>query len=97
MKLRIQPLALLLAALLFAFHPLLLSSLRGDDASDASEKRLKASVTYLASDELEGRGVGTAGIDKAADFLATEFNKLGLKTDLFDGTPFQKFKITTGA
>jgi len=97
MKLRIQPLALLLAALLFAFHPLLLSSLRGDDASDASEKRLKASVTYLASDELEGRGVGTAGIDKAADFLAAEFNKLGLKTDLFDGTPFQKFKITTGA
>ncbi len=97
MKLRTQPLSLVLAALLLVLQPLLLLSLHGDEATDSSDKRLKASVTYLASDELEGRGVGTQGIDKAADFLAAEFNKLGLKTDLFDGTPFQKFKVTTGA
>ena len=82
------------AALLLALQPPLL---RGDEAADASDKRLKDAVTYLSSDELEGRGLGTKGLDKAADFLAAEFARLGLKTDLFDGTPFQKFKVTTGA
>ncbi|MFN0020377.1 MAG: M28 family peptidase [Pirellulaceae bacterium] len=84
-------------AVLFSFQSLQLSAVRGDEATDASEKRLKETVTHLASDDLEGRGVGTRGIDKAADFLAAEFAKLGLKTDSFDGSPFQKFKITTGA
>ena len=97
MNLRIKRLFLAFAALLLALQPLLVSSLRGEEAAEASDKRLKESVTYLASDELEGRGVGTQGLDKAADFLAAEFAKLGLKTDSFDGTPFQKFKVTTGA
>lgn len=59
-----------------------------------SQSRLKESINYLASDELEGRGVGTEGLNKAADYLAGEFKKLGLKTELYDGTPFQKFEIT---
>ena len=59
-----------------------------------SQSRIKESVGYLASDELEGRGVGTEGLNKAADYLAGEFKKLGLKTELFDGTPFQKFEVT---
>ena len=63
------------------------------ETAAVSEERLRAIVTYLASDELEGRGVGTAGLNKAADYLAGEFAKLGLKTDLFDGTPFQKFEV----
>ena len=66
-------------------------------AAAASESRLRDTVTYLASDELEGRGVGTAGLDKAAEHLAEEFAKLGLKTDLFDGTPFQKFTLNLAA
>ena len=59
-----------------------------------SQARIKSSVTYLASDELEGRGVGTDGLNKAADYLASEFKKLGLKTELFEGSPFQKFEVT---
>jgi len=59
-----------------------------------SQNRLKETVGYLSSDELEGRGVGTEGLNKAADYLAGEFKKLGLKTELFDGTPFQKFEVT---
>lgn len=65
----------------------------GDLAGDPVE-RLKADLKYLASDELEGRGIGSAGLDKAADFIAGEFKKMGLKTDWFDGSPFQKFEIT---
>src|SRR5688500_9005559 len=62
-----------------------------------SESRLRESVTYLASDALEGRGVGTEGLDKAAEFIARRFSELGLRTDLYDGTPFQTFEATIGA
>ena len=66
-----------------------------DDATAAAVKRISNSVQYLSSDELEGRGIGTAGLDKAANFIADEFTKYGLKTDLFDGSPFQKFQLAT--
>ena len=42
-------------------------------------QRLMAHVRYLASDELEGRGVGTAGLDKAGDYIAKEFKEAGLE------------------
>jgi Peptidase family M28 len=35
--------------------------------------------SFLASDELKGRKTGTVEIDKAADFIADEFKKAGLK------------------
>lgn len=59
-----------------------------------SEKWLRENVKKLASDEWEGRGLGTRGIDQAADFIAAEFKQLGYNTELFDGTPFQKFNVT---
>ena len=95
MKLRFRRAYLLLApfslalALLLQFAPA-----QAENATEA-EARLLKTVDYLASDELEGRGVGTKGLDKAAEYLAAEFANLGLKTDLFDGTPFQKFEVTT--
>ena len=72
-------------------------SVRAAENAAESEARLRDNVTYLASDALEGRGVGTEGLNKAADFLARKFAELGLKTDLFDGTPFQNFEIVVSA
>ncbi len=69
---------------------------RAEDASTV-ESRLADTAKFLASDELEGRGIGTKGLDVAADYIAKEFAAIGLKTDLFDGGPFQKFKMTTGS
>jgi len=46
---------------------------------------LKADVSYLASDELEGRATPSPGLDKAADFLAQRHEALGLKP-LFKGS-----------
>src|SRR5207244_9688490 len=40
----------------------------------------KSTLTYLASDELEGRGVGTHGLDLAADYVAAQFTAPGLRT-----------------
>ena len=56
-----------------------------------SATRLRSSVGYLASDELEGRGIGTNGIDLAANYIAARFAEIGLRTDLCDGTAFQHF------
>src|SRR5437867_1736741 len=43
----------------------------------AAEARLSATVQHLASDELEGRGVGTKGIDLAADYIAEQYRAIG--------------------
>jgi aminopeptidase YwaD len=48
-------------------------------ANAPSVDRLRQMVSYLASDPLEGRRTGTAGATEAANFIAGEFKKLGLK------------------
>jgi hypothetical protein len=53
-------------------------------------------LTFLASEECEGRGALTQGIHKAADFIAGRFKELGLKPGGTDGTYFQKFQFRTG-
>src|SRR3974390_3046018 len=58
-----------------------------------SEARLRRDVTVLASDAFEGRGGTTEGIRKAADYIASEFKKAGLKPAGTDGTYFQPFTI----
>lgn len=85
-------LALLLASML-ASRP----ALAAEESAAAIEKRIADAATYLASDELEGRGVDTAGINKAAEYIADQFRQLGLKTDLYNGQPFQRFTITTSS
>jgi Zn-dependent M28 family amino/carboxypeptidase len=50
-------------------------------------------VKFLASDELQGRGTPSAGLDKAADYIATQFEKAGLlalnKDGYFQETEFE--------
>jgi hypothetical protein len=57
------------------------------------ERRLGDAVRYLASDQLEGRGVGTKGLDLAAEFIARQFAEAGLKTRWSEGGPFQEFTL----
>src|SRR5207248_8682979 len=61
--------------------------------NEESEARMRRDITFLASDECEGRGPGTKGIDKAADFIAAEFGKSGLKGAGAEGSYFQPFSI----
>ena len=58
-------------------------------------ERATETVRLLASDEFGGRGVGTEGIDRAADYIAEQFSSMGLKTDVMAGGPFQPFTITS--
>jgi hypothetical protein len=63
-------------------------------ADKTSEARMKRDITFLASDECEGRGPGTKGIDKAADYIAAEFKDAGLQPGGPQGSYFQPFTIS---
>src|SRR5262245_36562209 len=55
--------------------------------------RMTADLTFLASDACEGRGPGTAGIDKAADHIAAAFKAAGLQPAMADGSYSQPFTL----
>jgi len=53
-------------------------------------------VQRLASPSWEGRGIGTAGIDSAADWIAQRMKQAGLEPAGDSGGWFQSFEVTTG-
>jgi hypothetical protein len=71
---------------------LILPTVLGQDANPAVA-RLKKDIFYLASDECEGRGPGTKGIELAADYIAKNFADAGLNPGGVKGTYFQPFDI----
>ena len=70
----------------------LFSPLHAADA-DLALERITADVQFLSSDHLEGRGVGTAGLQKAAEYIRDEFRQLGLQGGAEDGSYFQTFSM----
>ena len=64
-----------------------------EKAPAISADRIKADVTYLASDRLEGRGPGTRGEELTTEYLAAEFKKAGLKPLGERGTYFQRVPL----
>src|SRR5260370_41736753 len=46
---------------------------------NAEGNRWWSYIEYLASDALQGRGLGTEGFAKASDYVAEQFRKAGLK------------------
>src|SRR6516225_847936 len=65
--------------------------------NDAIEARMRKDITFLASDQCEGRGPGTKGIDLAAEHIAAAFAKAGLKPGGKDGSYYQPFTVSGGA
>jgi hypothetical protein len=61
-----------------------------------TQKRLEHDVKLLADDKMEGRGVGTDGLNKAADFVRQSFKDAGLDVTSVKGDAFQKFTMVTG-
>jgi aminopeptidase N len=56
-----------------------------------SRKDLMAHVEWLSAPEREGRGIGTKGLDAAADYVAAQFKAIGLAPGGEAGTYFQPF------
>ncbi len=64
----------------------------------AIQSQLRADIQFLSSEELRGRGVDDAeSIGKAANYVADRMKSIGIRTDLYDGTPFQKVSLTLDA
>ncbi len=57
-----------------------------------SALQMKKDLFFLASDECEGRGPGTKGIDLAAEYIAKQFTDAGLKPGGVNGF-YQPFTI----
>src|SRR5438128_11366490 len=47
-----------------------------------SAERLRANIEYLASDKLEGRRTGSSGANLAAEYIAHEFSRYGLRRSI---------------
>ena len=58
-----------------------------------SAERWLGHVRTLSSDELGGRGNGTAGLRQAASYIASEFKKAGLKAGGDRGSYLQQFDV----
>jgi Zn-dependent M28 family amino/carboxypeptidase len=58
--------------------------------TDISGERMRAHVKFLASDLLEGRGVGTRGGELATEYIAAQFALVGAKPAGENGTYFQR-------
>jgi Zn-dependent M28 family amino/carboxypeptidase len=58
-----------------------------------SGDKIREHVKYLASDELEGRGVGTHGEKLATEYLASQLRAEGLKPGGDNGTYFQRVPL----
>ena len=56
---------------------------------------LKAGLFFLASDDLAGRSMSSIGDRVAADYIAAEFMRLGLKPVGDNGTYFQSMDVNT--
>ena len=62
-------------------------------STDIAGERLRAHVKFLASDLLEGRGVGVRGGDLATEYIASQFALVGAKPAGDAGTYFQNLTL----
>ncbi len=84
-----NPLVLLLALSLL-FPPLLAQK---PQRGTVQTEDLKTWLTYLASDELEGRATYSEGLGLAAAYLAQQLRALGVKPGGDNGSYFQRVKV----
>jgi hypothetical protein len=54
-----------------------------------SKERMNETISYLTSAGLGGRGLGTEGLDRAAEYIAARFEKAGLMPAGDEGSYFQ--------
>lgn len=68
------------------------ASQRGVDAISATQ--LKDYLSFIASDEMEGRDTPSRGLDTAAKFLAMNLSRWGLRPAGDEGSYFQKIALS---
>jgi aminopeptidase YwaD len=66
---------------------LFISALAQQPTATPSVDRLQQVIGYLASDALDGRRTGTKGANDAANYIAGEFSRLGLRAAVLPARP----------
>lgn len=62
-----------------------------------SEERMRQDIAFLSGTQLKGRGFGTPELDRAAEYIAAEFRKAGLRPADDAGRSFlQQWENTNG-
>ncbi|MBN2092616.1 M20/M25/M40 family metallo-hydrolase [candidate division KSB1 bacterium] len=61
-----------------------------------SETALMRHIQYLASDERKGRGFGSPELDAAAEYIANQFQQIGLQPGMEKGSYFQTWEDVGG-
>jgi Zn-dependent M28 family amino/carboxypeptidase len=72
---------------------LMMAVLAMAQSTEISGERIRAHVKFLASDLLEGRGVGARGGDLATEYIAAQFALVGAKPAGDAGTYFQNLTL----
>ena len=70
---------------IFAAGLVACAALAQEPGLNISANALKADVSFLASDLLEGRGTPSRGLDLAGEFIASQFRRAGLEPAGNDG------------
>ena len=79
----------------FCIVTLVVASSLPAELAPAVRERMLEELKYLASDELEGRGVDTEGINLAAERIREEFRETGLDVS-WDDDGYQEFEMVVG-
>jgi aminopeptidase N len=61
-------------------------------AAQFSTARMQQDIALLADKAMAGRGLGTAGLDRAADYIAQQFQTAGLQPGGDDGSYYQAWR-----
>src|SRR5215207_8538289 len=85
----------LLCAALIITHPAKMLGQQSELSiqNSINSESVKLHIMELASDKYEGRGAGYSGDRKAAEYIAKEFKRIGLKPAGDKGRFFQEFKF----
>lgn len=74
----------------------LISLRAADNYRAAALERIQGDIEFFAADEQGGRGVATAGIERAAEHIIAEYDRIGLLPVMPDGSWRQTFDIKIG-
>ena len=91
-----RPMRTVRALGLIATAALLLGSSGDQPIPEITAEELMEAVKFLADDDLEGRAAGSPGCLAAGEYIAAQFEKLGLKPAADEGTYFQNFSLPRG-
>src|SRR5678816_2173844 len=81
------------AALVVAICAVGFSQQRSRPSTALNEEAIRASIKFLSSDLLEGRGTGARGGEIAANYIAAQLEALGLKGAGANGSFFQPVSL----